>query len=226
MLFVVLFRGEANKIDKTARHEKRGWSMPLFIHIGIGKTGTTAIQDFFFSHRVVLGKAGLTYPEAGLRGTGHHALAELGATQLSQTIESNFFLIAEQLQNNQECSILISSENFCFMNPSYIHQMAEIFKEQHVKILFYVRTQVRLVESTYLQFQKFGHDYKGNIGSFFLQNRTAWDFNIRIAPWVNSFGEQAIMPRLFDKRIIGKDVRADFLSLLGIRGLIEEGDVE
>lgn len=200
--------------------------MPLVIHIGFGKTGTTAIQDFFFHHRGALAKAGFLYPEIGLRGTGHHDLAQLSAKELTPILRSHYRTIAHQLKDNPNRSVILSSEFFCFMHPNYIRQVAEIFEGEQVKILFYVRPQISLVESTYMQFQKVGKDYHGDIGRFFSFHRQAFDFFARIAPWVENFGEEAILARLFDRRIIGEDVRADITKLLGVDSIIEIGDVE
>ena len=199
----------------------------LYIHIGIGKTGTSSIQDFCFNNRGELQNAGWLYPETGLHGTGHHALAELEVKKVSSTNKNNFSKIAQQLGIKSDRSILLSSENFCFLDPDYTDNMAEIIKgDWQVKIIFYVRHQIQLLESIYLQFQKVGDDYKGKIENFFLQLRNEFDFNKIIAPWVNNFGEEAIIARLFDKRIIGEDVKADFLKILGIGDVIEVRNME
>ena len=200
--------------------------MTLFIHIGFGKTGTTAIQDFFFHHRDDLAKASLIYPQTGLRGTGHHDLAELGLRELRPIVKSHWRTIAQQLKEKPNQSVLLSSENFCFMHPDCIREMSELFEGQRVKILFYIRPQVPLVESTYLHWQVTNLDYRGEIGRFFFWHHEAFDFEARIAPWVENFGEEAILARLYDKRITGEDVRADLLELLGMRGVIEVGDLE
>lgn len=46
----------------------------LVIHMGMHKTGSTSVQDFFAEHRTELQRAGYVYPESGLYGNQHAAL--------------------------------------------------------------------------------------------------------------------------------------------------------
>lgn len=111
---------------------------------------------------------------------------------------------------------LISSENFCFMTPEYITEIAQIFESYNCKIIYYVRHQTALIESTYLEWQKSGGEYLGNIDSFFNRHQNSFSFMKRIEPWVNCFGKDRICSRLFDKRVIGDDVCSDILNLVGV----------
>ena len=46
----------------------------LILHIGMGKTGTSALQDFFWENRARLKKSGLCYPKYGAVSHAHHLL--------------------------------------------------------------------------------------------------------------------------------------------------------
>ena len=46
----------------------------LYIHIGTGKTGTTAIQSFFDLNKIGLMKQGFKYIDSGRVGINHHLL--------------------------------------------------------------------------------------------------------------------------------------------------------
>ena len=46
----------------------------LILHIGMGKTGTTALQEAFWANRDVLARAGITYPDIGVDAGAHHKI--------------------------------------------------------------------------------------------------------------------------------------------------------
>ncbi|HVX35469.1 MAG TPA: hypothetical protein VHC71_04540, partial [Hyphomicrobium sp.] len=48
-----------------------------YIHIGAPKTGSTFLQRVFYDNRGELRTRGLLYPEANIRGFGHHDIAFL-----------------------------------------------------------------------------------------------------------------------------------------------------
>src|SRR5690554_3774829 len=47
----------------------------LYLHIGLGKTGTTALQEFFWANRSQLAKRGIDYPDYCVIAGAHHALS-------------------------------------------------------------------------------------------------------------------------------------------------------
>ena len=44
----------------------------LYIHIGTGKTGTSAIQEFLYNNRKELLSDGVRYVDAGIVKNNHH----------------------------------------------------------------------------------------------------------------------------------------------------------
>ncbi len=47
----------------------------LILHIGMGKTGTSALQDFFWTNRARLEKIGLQLPKYGAVSHANHLLS-------------------------------------------------------------------------------------------------------------------------------------------------------
>jgi hypothetical protein len=85
-------------------------------------------------------------------------------------------------------------------------------------VIFYVRSQEPLIESLYLQWQKTGtSDYLGSVENFYKKHKMSFDFITRISPWANSFGEEAIIARLYERKLIGDDVCNDMMSILGVK---------
>lgn len=191
--------------------------MSIILHIGYGKTGTTSIQDYCWNNREYLYEQGIIYPNLGLLGTGHHNIAPLGATQLSND-SINILNTIKETSFKTNKTILISSENLIFYHKQVINELASLLKDIDIRIICYIRKQPQLIESTFLEWQKVGANYcNGEIFTFFNLHKNSFDFNHKIAPWEASFTKKQITARLYHKEVIGNDVVCDFLNLLGLR---------
>jgi hypothetical protein len=193
----------------------------LFIHIGYGKTGTSSAQSALFENRDRLMRRGVLYPLSGLAGTGHHALAELEKKQISPEVSQLYQALIEEISRSDADRVIISSEYLCFLSGSYVKEVAELLREFDVRIVFYVRNQVKLVKSTFLQWQKMGDNYGDGIESFYSLHRDSFDFLKRVEPWERAFGRSRIIARLYDTRLIGDDTGLDLLRLLRVHRLRE-----
>lgn len=189
--------------------------MNVIIHIGFGKTGTTSIQDELSKKEEVLGKKCWLYPRSGRVGTGHHVLAPLG-THFDE-VKHEFESLKSELHRNLECDVVISSEFLSYAKKDFVKALLDCFPlEASFRIIFYVREQVSLIESTYLQFQKMGYPYCNNILEFYQQHRPSFKYIDRLKLWVEIFGRDSVEIYLFDKHVIGDDVRAHFFSLMSL----------
>jgi hypothetical protein len=191
----------------------------IYIHIGFGKTGTTAIQSFFSRNRVELLKHDFLYPTTGLEIGGHHLLAPVGTCDISGNTQVMYKQLAKEIKDSPASNIFISSENFIFAKPTLIESVQKEFEKFDVKIIFYIRSQYALIESVFLQWQKVGADYQGSVVNFFNKHKAAFDFEQRIAPWATYFGKDAIISRLYEKKLIGEDVCKDIAAVLGLEKL-------
>lgn len=188
----------------------------LYLHIGFGKTGTTSIQDGLYKNREILKEGGVLYPTSGLRGTGHHNLAILGKDNLSQEVKERYDKLISEIECQNCNRIFISSEFFVWLKKDYIEFIKQKLSKYDVKLILYVRSQVDLLVSAFLQWQKVGDNYQGSIEKFFSINANGFDYMRRISPFVEVFGEESIMARVYDRRIVGEDVRLDILKFTGI----------
>lgn len=189
----------------------------IYIHIGHGKTGTSSIQFMLFNNRDSLLKSGVLYPESGLDGDGHKDLAELSENSFNVRTSQLYENLIKEIDKSNCEKIIISSEYFCYCQDNYIKEVQDFLKDFNIKIIYYVREQSKLIVSTYLQFIKTGKHSIESCENFYRTNKEAFDFMIRISPWVKYFGEQNIYARLFDKNIIGNDVCNDFCRLVDIQ---------
>ena len=186
----------------------------IYIHIGIGKTGTSSVQEFFFNNREEFARQGVYYPLTGIAEYAHHGLALFQSPEMPEGVEALYKNLKREISLSSANSVFISSEQFCFLKKPYVSKVKEMFSEFPVKIIFYVRDQCKLIESTYLEWQKAGLDYKGSIENFYNQEKKAFDFTLRLQFWIEEFGAENIVVRVYDKRIIGDDTCHDVMKLL------------
>lgn len=187
----------------------------IFIHIGFGKTGTSAIQEYLFFNRR---KNSYYYPKIGLKNKAHHNLATLNQGSFSKQHRQLYAKLVKDISKcDAETKIIISSENFCFTRPDYIRDIYYYLQSFDVRVVFYIRNQVDLIQSSYLQMQKIGLDYGESIEHFFEIYAQSFNFMERINPWTEYFGTENIITRLYDERVTGVDVCKDFLNLIGIK---------
>ncbi len=129
----------------------------VILHIGRHKTGTTTLQNVFFSNISYLKTHGIHYPNIFQREGAHHLLSEnfFGPNFRKLSSNENQTLIMktrEMILNNtsKDEIILFSSEGFQNCNPRFIK---EVFSDEYfdVTIVCYFREQAEYALSSYLQ---------------------------------------------------------------------------
>lgn len=179
----------------------------LYLHIGRGKTGTTAIQKFLAANRGILLENGLHYVAAagGERGSGHQEFAKSFITELLDYMlppkdpEVARKAIASEIMEATANSILISSENFEVADPKEVYKF---FKELpvplQIKIIFFVRSQDELAESQYNQLVKIKRESR-SFTEYVEQDFRGADY-LRIASaWEQFFGKENMICRVYDR---------------------------
>ena len=130
-----------------------------FLHIGVPKTGSTALEKFLLHNRDALKKHGWKYPDVSIRGSGHHDLAFLiggdypkWATPQDRPLED---IVGELLYKVAECDrMILSSENFyLYPRPAKTEKILTQagFPAENVKVIVYVRRQDEILMSWYNQ---------------------------------------------------------------------------
>lgn len=188
----------------------------IYIHIGFGKTGTSSVQEFFFGNREEFAKQDLQYPMTGLTPYAHHGLALFQLPEMPKGVQNLYAELLEEMLNSPCSKILLSSEQFCFLKKAYVAKMKDILADFQVKIIFYVRAQTKLIESTFLEWQKADLDYRGNVDNFYKEAKRGFDFLLRLQPWIEEFGSDSIIVRVYDKKVIGEDTCLDVMQVLGL----------
>jgi len=208
-----------------------GGKAPLWVHIGLGKTGTTVLQRFFAGNRATLEEHGILYPTYGEKAGAHH----LFSPHLPGVVRDRWQTIppaqwAPQLAASHTGTTLLSSELIASCTPEDAREFCEqACKYFDLKIVVYLRRQDNLLMATYNQVVKAGN--QGNKLSDDYENMMrAIDFESVLAPWAETLGTENILVRPYERsQFHGGDIRLDFLyHVFGIDAAgdftLEQGD--
>ena len=197
-------------------------SIPLYLHIGFHKTGTTALQGFFYPNRKLLLERGFLYPTVEMSPNGQqaypYAINEVPMKRFNGPPDKVAlraqFLAAVEAANPKQ--VLISSENFGgAREATMIQGCKEFFVGFQVKIVVYLRRQDDYFCSVYQQRVKPPHQFKGRIADLDI----AWEMDYwqRLLPWAQAFGAENLIVRPYERAQFPQgDIFADFMQLLGL----------
>lgn len=143
---------------------------PLFFHIGLPKTGTTALQTYLALNEAELQSHGLLYLPIGPRRPGGSGLLDQGNGQplarsfypasdpyhLRQNNRALLNELEQALANCNDHAPIISGEAFCEIGTDQISGLVKKMQSHGFapKILMWVREQGSYLESRYNQFVK------------------------------------------------------------------------
>ncbi len=185
----------------------------LILHIGVPKTGTTAVQQFLWHSRERLLRAGVSYPDIGIDSGAHHLsspyrpdfLVDAGFRFLDT---SEWLMDAAQLPAE---TVVMSSEFFCIADPGQIATFCkDISPHFVVKVCAYLRRQDNLVMAGYNQQVKAGLECRRLVESF---ADWEWLLDLRrlLSGWEAEVGLGNMIVLPFETRqLLGGDVILDF----------------
>ena len=194
----------------------------LFIHIGVHKTGSSAIQHFMDNNReLLLNKHKLLYPK--MKGDDHWFQHNFLASGLKKGNSSRFntFLTKEATTSDR---ILLSSESFSGTEtiPNGMESIKDSF--EHIKIIAYLRRQDLWLESVYRQFVKNKRFSLTDTFDVWVENYLtdsselySCDWIELLTKWSKVFGTENIIVRPYEKtQFLGGNIIEDFLSIINI----------
>lgn len=191
----------------------------LWMHIGLDKTGTTALQTIFAINSKRLTSLGLCYMKAGrLHFMNHHHLH-------TDALENKYIewkkLHNELLALPEGTEGVISFEGFYHLPIKSLEAISAIFENCEIRFIIYLRRQSDLVCSGFAQRAKNGKILL-NIPEHKIIQHTQ-NYLIILKKWESVFGKENIKVRLYDKLAMKeKNILIDFLSTLGKEISIQE----
>lgn len=111
---------------------------------------------------------------------------------------------------------ILSSELLCYAREDDVAALAETFAGVDLRILYYVRRQDALIESSYRWQKESDPALLPDICAYATQHHRGFDFINRLTPWRRHFEDGQFRLRLYDRRTCGQDIAADALSVMGL----------
>lgn len=185
-----------------------------YIHIGMPKTGSSAIQAFLTINQEVLRNRGYIYPNPP-KFTQAFQTSSGNASMLHRLIATNQLKAAYDLLRtyDQENKIILSSEVLFHTLRMYPERFFELFSPFRYKIICYVRRQDNLFSSVYNQIVK-----NQRVKMLKLQNIAAThDFSSVLENCLNYTDASNIIVRPYEKQqFAGNNIFEDFMNCLGL----------
>ena len=136
----------------------------VLVHIGVPKTGSTAIQQSMTASRASMAEQGVVYPDLG--GSNHYvaALTVLGRSarwDKSGAVDDERWRQLMQAVADQppEAKVILSAEILCEAGPEIVQRIVDDIGRDRVRILLTLRSLESLIPSTWQQYVKAGSSF-------------------------------------------------------------------
>ncbi|HVG48706.1 MAG TPA: hypothetical protein VM899_11295 [Rubellimicrobium sp.] len=192
----------------------------LILHVGMGKTGTTAIQNALWDNREVLAASGVTYPTVGTVANAHHLVAPRCPPFLAHA-GWRFLDVSEWaplLLGAGTDRIVMSSELIVWAEPDQVAALCAALRELFdVKACLYLRRQDNTIMASYNQMIKAGTQI-ATIDKVIEKQLDRFDYLAKIWPWEKALGAENLIVLPYERGQFHKgDLIDDFLlKVLGI----------
>ena len=186
----------------------------LYVHIGMGKTGTTALQNFFWENRKVLSRHDLCYPARGIMSGAHHLLSP----HVPRFLEDQWSFEsvdqwAPELAQTGESRILLSSELMAWADEASARRFcAQVSAHFDLYVVIYLRRQDSIIMASYNQQIKAGPQRR-RIDLIYQKQIEKFDYRKVLAPWADSLEPGKLIVRPYEKQqFFAGDIRRDFMK--------------
>lgn len=207
--------------------------MRIFLHAGVWKTGSTAIQTFLAKNADQLRVRGVLIPEYARNMQNYNHLFERLVARDEAGVQSVSESIARDIAGASPDTLIISSEHFWHAPPDVLERVAAMLRQfsDDVRVIAYIRPQDDMWASLYAQQAKFfrvrsAHNIWGNgdyIGPAIAEN--AMFYHRCFTVYQQIFGAGSVQLKLYDRRAFRDgDIVQDFLDWVGVTG--SDGFVE
>jgi len=199
----------------------------IYLHIGRGKTGTTALRRHFAKHTETLARHGICYPMAAgaAQGYGHDTFGKAFITERPfymkppHNAKQELQALAEEIRATDLPKILLLSEQLEMADPVRVRQFLDsLGKRFEYRIVFFLRSQDELVESEFNQLVRFSS--KAGALAEYANTLFNGDFHATATAWADVFGQGALSCPVYDAR--SPRVLAQLMQALGAEAALAD----
>lgn len=194
--------------------------MRVVIHIGLHKTGTTALQSFLSSNLEPLKRVGILYctPEGH---KNHHPLAlwlRTGTPKFNPELACNVILEMLKEAISSSCNLLLISSEMLCERPIDMAALRGSISSHDVRIIAYMRRPDEMVLSAYNQVVRDQSRWKAS-----LAESCPYDPSYRnpLGQWITSAIGEVVLAPYDPDQWKERSLFIDFLSMLGVEDFSE-----
>lgn len=193
-----------------------GEGFDAVLHVGAGKTGSSAIQSFIADNQEALGRLGFAVPSAEFEIGPPASAAHV--TPFERYFAADGAGLTPRLEammaTRRHRTVLISAENLCERH-GYLEEFCRKF---NVKVILYIRRQDEYLESAWQQWHsKTRSNLREWLDYMLALDVIRWDATVD--KWASIAGPGNVVPRVFDRLLFPDGhVSKDFLAALGGAG--------
>jgi hypothetical protein len=188
----------------------------LILHIGMGKTGTTAIQKAMWHNRDALARADIAYPAIGATAGAHHLISPHVLPHLSHRAPWRRYLAPgkwlRKVTALREPRVLMSSELISSADPDRVAAFcAAVAPHVDLHLCLYLRRQDDMITAVYAQGVK-GGVQRRPLGQLVDSRLGRYDYMDRLAPWEAALGRDRMLVLPYERSQFHQgDLIRDFL---------------
>ncbi len=186
----------------------------VIVHMGLHKTGSTAIQRMMATNKIKLSDRGVLYPTTGRVGAGHHDLAWSFNRKPEQM--PLWIALRSEISRSNPRQVVVSSEEFESLNTTERWSRLRDELEEKARVVCYLRRQDDYVISSYHQHVKTGATHP--IAQHERKIAPRLDYAARLASIEAAIGKAAMIVRPYEKQQLPGGVLPDFLAAIGLEG--------
>ncbi len=213
----------------------------LFLHIGINKTGSSAIQRFLAENPRMLLRHGVLYPRSGRHENAHYLLSsalgfgpvekarDAGEAASARTLERLRVRLESESRRHPAARVVLSSEQFVRpLDPRPVRGLLAAFD---CRIVVYLRRHDHWWASAYGQALKTVSHPPWGMGpeAYIAWSRERQPGQRRYRPllerWCSVFGRENIIVRPYEPMQNPDGVVADFLRTIGAPELAAQAGI-
>ncbi|MEP2921551.1 hypothetical protein [Sulfitobacter sp.] len=195
----------------------------IFLHVGYGKTGTTAVQGWLLRNRDALADRGILDCGTAMHNPVFKPSVAQSVPALVQCIGADRSGTAAQLaaQVNdaaEDYQTIVWSSEFMLARMEFVSEFVQGIDDKHdVKIVIYLRNHIDWLLSAYAQWAiKHPITMEGpgvaSFDNFVAQRINDLDYVSKLSAWSSIEGAE-LLPRSYDAQ---SNIVADFVELLGL----------
>ena len=170
----------------------------VYLHIGLQKTGTTAIQKYLASNYKTLLNSGILYPKSGRSNFKHNHLFDV-ITQERSYSDSVWDQLVQEISSSTAEKVIISDEAFCLFDQSQIKFIKEKLSSLFdFKVILFLREPSSFLISLYKYNIKSGNVYY-SFQQYLNKNLSRCNYQKIVSTWSQYFSSKNILIESYEQ---------------------------